>query len=91
VLVRKTYPKFRKRQKHRIWKLKQLNKEHIDENNIHKKKNKDNGKTDRDMEIFMQDIEEDPELRQQIDIYKNDDIIAELEKKIAGLDLEETK
>jgi hypothetical protein len=36
--VRKTYPKFRKRQKHRIWKLKHLDKEEIGENNIHKRR-----------------------------------------------------
>lgn len=40
VIVRKTYPKFRKRQKHRIWKLKHLDKEAIDENNIHKKQDR---------------------------------------------------
>jgi hypothetical protein len=38
IVVRKTFPKFRKRQRHRIWKLKHLDKEEIDENNIHKKK-----------------------------------------------------
>jgi len=27
VLVRKTYPRYRKRQKHRLWKLKHLQKE----------------------------------------------------------------
>lgn len=59
----------------------------MDENNIHKKKN--NNKTDRDMEIFLRDIEEEPEMRQQIDLYRNDDVIAQLEKKIASLDLED--
>ena len=36
----------------------------------------------------MQDIEEDPELRGQIDLYKNEDVIRELEKKMAGIDLD---
>jgi nonsense-mediated mRNA decay protein 3 len=35
VLVKKTYPRFRNRQKHRLWKLKHLDKEGIDDNNIH--------------------------------------------------------
>lgn len=41
--------------------------------------------------MFLQDIEEDPEMRQQIDLYRNDDVINELEKKLAGMNLEESK
>jgi len=65
VLVRKTFPKFQKRQKHRIWKLKNLNKEEIGEENIHKgRENKYAGnKKNKDSEMFMRDIEEDVELR----------------------------
>ena len=37
--------------------------------------------------MFLQDIEEDPELRPQIDLYRNDDIIKQLESKLAGMDL----
>lgn len=66
VIVRKTYPKFRKRQKHRLWQLKQLDKEGIDDNNFHKK-NKNT--VDKDMEMLIQDIEDDPEIRGQIDLY----------------------
>jgi nonsense-mediated mRNA decay protein 3 len=62
-LVKKTFPKYRKRQKHRIWKLKHLEKEAIDENNIHKR-DKNNNKYEKDYQMFLQDIEEDPELRQ---------------------------
>lgn len=69
VLVRKTYPKFRKRQKHRIWKLKHLDKEALGEENFHKK-DKTQGKYEKDYEQFIQEIEEDPELRQQIDLYR---------------------
>lgn len=38
--------------------------------------------------MFIQDIEEDPELRGQIDLYRNDDIIKQLESKLAGMDLD---
>jgi|LauGreDrversion4_2_1035121.scaffolds.fasta_scaffold89542_4 hypothetical protein len=41
--------------------------------------------------MFIQDIEEDPELRGQIDLYKNEDVIKELEKKMASMDIEESK
>lgn len=38
VLVRKCFPKTRKRQRARIWKLNRMQKEAIDDNNIHEKK-----------------------------------------------------
>lgn len=63
VIVRKTYPKFRKMQKHRLWKLKHLDKEKADEEKTNKK-DKHNERYQRDMHMFMQDIEEEPELRQ---------------------------
>jgi nonsense-mediated mRNA decay protein 3 len=68
-LVRKTFPKFRKRQKNRIWKLKHLDKEELDANNFHKKNNIGD-KKDKDLKMFMRDIEEDKELREQIDLYR---------------------
>ena len=45
VIVRKEFPKIRKRQNKRIWKLNRLDMEHADENNVHekKKKKKDEG------------------------------------------------
>lgn len=76
IIVRKTYPKFRKRQKHRLWKLKQLEKEGIDDNNFHKKKQ---NTADRDMDMLIQDIEDDPEIRDQINPYENKDVIKQLE------------
>lgn len=93
VLVKKTYPKHRNRQKNRIWKLKNLNKVEIDENNMWAGKNVSKNKNrkevvDQDMQIFMQDVEEEPELRNQINLYRDDDVIAQLERKIAGLDLD---
>ncbi len=47
VLVKKTFPKFRKRQKHRLWKLKHLDKEDGADEDMEggskpKKKGKDN-------------------------------------------------
>lgn len=72
--MKKTFPKFRKRQKHRIWKLRHLNKEALDENNIHKK-DKNQNRYEKDYEMFLQDIEEDPEVRQQIDLYRVSSLI----------------
>ena len=97
VLVKKTYPKYRKRRKHRLWKLKHLPKEEgaPDEETeapVKKKKGKDSQQRyEKDYQMFLQDIEEDPELRGQIDLYRNEDVINELEKKLAGINLEESK
>lgn len=65
ILVRKSFPERRKRGTRRHWKLKQLDKETDLEN-----KKKDSEKEQADYERFMRDIEEDPELRSQINLYK---------------------
>lgn len=98
VLVKKTYPKYRKRRKHRLWKLKHLPKDEVAEEDgeATEKKGKKKGKDsqqryEKDYQMFLQDIEEDPEMRQQIDLYRNDDVINELEKKLAGMNIEEAK
>ena len=52
VLVKKTYPKFRKKQKQRVWKLNHMEKEEED-NNIHHKKNQGAAKKDREYEMFL--------------------------------------
>ena len=40
VIVKKTFPRFRKSQKHRLWQLKHLDKEALGEENIHEGKSK---------------------------------------------------
>lgn len=47
-------------------------------------------KNDKDYELFLRDLEEDPELRANINLYKDDDIIAQLEAKMGGMTLEPT-
>ena len=128
VIVKKTYPKYRKNRKSRLWKLKHFEDQEqegqgddemkeenipIDENDedatetkrmqqkqkakINNKKRKvrktktttATGATQKDMDLFLQDIEEEPELRQQFNLYKDEDIIKELESKIGGLTLED--
>jgi len=37
----------------------------------------------------LQDIEEDPEIRQNVNLYRDDDAIDRLNKKMASLDLKE--
>ena len=41
--------------------------------------------------MFNQDIEEDPEFRQQIDLFRNDEVLNEIEKKLKDMKIEESK
>ena len=126
ILVKKTFPKLRKRQKKRFWKLKhyeddidmqeaddqqsddQLDDQEVQPNATHKQKNKRNTKKNerkmqkedakinikghKDYEYFLRDIEDEPELRANMNIYPDADIMAELEAKVAkmGINDEET-
>ncbi|KAI8991451.1 NMD3 family-domain-containing protein [Mycotypha africana] len=97
VLVRKSYPARKKRSKPRNWKLQQLGKE-VDEMLPRKQ---DQAKIENDMELFMRDIEEDPEFRSTINIFKNpnaskqtmamdnDEIIDSEEEELPEISLEE--
>ncbi|KAG2175949.1 hypothetical protein INT44_000427 [Umbelopsis vinacea] len=67
ILVRKSYPNRRKKTKQRSWKLKQLGKE--EEEMLPRKQ--DQARIENDLELFMRDLEEDPEMRSTINIFKN--------------------
>ncbi len=45
----------------------------------------------RDYEIFLRDIEEDPELASQVNKYKETDVMAMLENKMRKMNFEEKK
>lgn len=70
VLVRKAYPARRKKTRQRNWKIQQLGKE-VDEMLPRKQ---DQAKIENDMELFMRDIEEDPEFRSTINIFKQENV-----------------
>ncbi|KAJ2720385.1 ribosome-binding protein [Coemansia sp. Benny D115] len=72
VLVKKAYPERRRKRKQRNWKLKTLNK---DEDDLAPKKSEQE-KMEADFETFLRDLEEDPELRQTINLYKDTDAAA---------------
>jgi nonsense-mediated mRNA decay protein 3 len=72
VLVRKAYPARRKKTRQRNWKLHQLGKE-VDEMLPRKQ---EQAKIENDMELFMRDIEEDPEFRSTINIFKDETKVA---------------
>jgi nonsense-mediated mRNA decay protein 3 len=70
ILVRKHYPDRRKKNRKRAWKLKQLSKEIEDGVTASGKKSRDVQRNEADMELFMRDLEEDPELRSQVQLIK---------------------
>lgn len=74
VLVKKHYARKKKAAKNRNWRLKRMNKE---EGEMLPRK-QDQERTERDYEMFLRDVEEDPELRSTLALYK-----AEQEKKRA--------
>ncbi|KAJ2354998.1 ribosome-binding protein, partial [Coemansia sp. RSA 2618] len=65
VLVKKGYAERRRKRKQRNWKLKSLNK---DEGDLAPKKQDEERKV-ADFEAFLRDLEEDPELRQGVNLY----------------------
>ena len=65
VIVKKHYPNRRKVQTRRKWKLQQLAK--VQEGGITKK---DEEREANEYEMFMRDLEEDPELRAAVNIYR---------------------
>lgn len=65
VLIRKWYGERRKKNRRRHWQLKTLDKE-VDEET----KPQHIDKQGQDFELFMRDLEEDPELRSQINLFK---------------------
>ncbi|KAL3228554.1 60S ribosomal export protein NMD3 [Nakaseomyces bracarensis] len=73
VLVKKLYQ--RKTKKNRYWKLKRMAKEHKDidasQDYSSRGQKQEMERAEKDYELFLQELEEDAELRQTINLYKN--------------------
>ncbi|KAF9005414.1 RNA binding protein [Cyathus striatus] len=77
ILVRKSYPNRRKKSKARNWRLRSIAKEAGEEGEtsnargvVGRMGGRDRKKVEEDYELFLRDLEEDPELRQGINLYK---------------------
>ncbi|KAF6744158.1 NMD3 family-domain-containing protein [Ephemerocybe angulata] len=96
ILVKKAYPNRRKKSKARNWKLRSMAKEAGEEGEtsaargaIGRMGGRDNKKVEEDYEIFLRELEEDPELRSAVNLYKAADVAMtedteEKEKKSGG-------
>eukprot|EP00344_Euplotes_crassus_P007682 CAMPEP_0197012248 /NCGR_PEP_ID=MMETSP1380-20130617/61826_1 /TAXON_ID=5936 /ORGANISM="Euplotes crassus, Strain CT5" /LENGTH=606 /DNA_ID=CAMNT_0042435581 /DNA_START=28 /DNA_END=1848 /DNA_ORIENTATION=+ len=110
VPVKKYYPRFRRKNRKRYWKLDRipmqdetgLEEEDMEEeaktktksrkkSKKSKKKSKQETDRDREFEEFLQQLEEDPELRQNINLYPDRGIMSDLESKFSMMNLEEKK
>ena len=81
ILVKKTYPNRRKKSKARNWKLRSIAKEAGEDGEtsgargaIGRMGGRDQKKVEEDYELFLRDLEEDPELRSGINLYKATDV-----------------
>ena len=79
--MKKTYPNRRKKSKARNWRLRSIAKESSEEGEtsgargaIGRMGGRDQKKVKEDYEIFLRDLEEDPELRSGINLYKASDV-----------------
>ncbi|KAH9074224.1 NMD3-domain-containing protein [Lactarius deliciosus] len=79
VLVRKAYPNRRKKTKSRSWRLRSIAKEEGEEGEtgggrgaVGRMGGRDQKKVQEDYELFLRDLEEDPEMRAAVNLYKAD-------------------
>lgn len=94
ILVKKTYPNRRKKSKARNWKLRSIAKEAGEEGEtssargmVGRMGGRDQKKVEEDYELFLRDLEEDPELRAGVNLYKTPDVkmeVAEEKQRKSG-------
>ena len=77
ILVKKSYPNRRKKSKSRNWQLRSIAKEAGEEGDTGKERGvvgrmggRDQKKVEEDYELFLRDLEEDPEMRGAVNLYK---------------------
>ncbi|KAF8069178.1 NMD3 family-domain-containing protein [Lyophyllum atratum] len=91
ILVKKAYPNRRKKSKARSWKLRSIAKEAGEEGEtsgargvVGRLGGRDQKKIEEDYELFLRDIEEDPEMRGAVNLYKTSDVTMEAPKEKKG-------
>ncbi|KAJ7982824.1 NMD3 family-domain-containing protein [Mycena polygramma] len=83
VLVRKAYPNRRKKSKARSWRLRSIGKEAGEEGEtgggrgvVGRMGGRDQKKVEEDYEMFLRELEEDPEMRGAVNLYKAQNVDA---------------
>jgi len=87
ILTKKAYPNRRKKNKSRNWRLRSIVKEEgeVGETGggrgaVGRMGGRDQKKVEEDYELFLRDLEEDPEMRSAVNLYKTDDTNAGKDK-----------
>jgi len=93
VLVKKTFPNRRKKTKQRAWRLKSIAKEAGEDNDVGRgalgrRGGLDQAKVEADYEIFLRELEEDPELRGTINLYKSKDAERQPTRRVDDMDVD---
>ncbi|GAO49412.1 60S ribosomal export protein nmd3 [Saitoella complicata NRRL Y-17804] len=84
ILVKKSYPNARRKNRGRNWKLKRIAKE---ESEMAPRK-QDKAKQEADYEAFLRDLEEDAELRQTVNVYKDQEAQARKTLPVEDVEME---
>ena len=92
ILVKKHYPNRRKKNKSRNWRLRSIGKEAGEEGEtgsgrgvVGRMGGRDQKKVEEDYELFLRELEEDPELRSAVNLYKAPDVkMKEADAKSSG-------
>ena len=88
LLIKKSYSdrRHRERKKKRVWKLKTLEKDK--DPGVQRGRHMDVSQQEADYEDFLQELEEDPEMRKQINLYKDHEALEEMEMERAARQME---
>lgn len=79
VIVRKTYPRSLRNKKSSIWKLKNLDKQFAEE--VQNKGGDAVNSNEKEYELFLREIEEDPEIRSNMNLYLDAEALSAKQKK----------
>jgi hypothetical protein len=85
ILVKKKFVRNESGAKKRIWKLKHLDKDVEMTEKTGKRGEKSGNLKEQQYEEFLRDIEEDKDMRKVVNLYKDDDVLKELEGKFNKL------
>ena len=91
LLVKKSYTERRgtKAQRRRLWKLRTLEKER--DAGVQRGRNMDTASYEQEYESFMQELEEDPDMRSQINLYKDEEAIEAKAQREAAIAAERAR
>lgn len=79
ILIKKSYPERKRRRKKRIWKLGGITKEGLE----HQRKGQEE-RTAQEYEAFLDELEENPDMRQQILMFRDETVVDEIKAGVTG-------